>query len=220
MLKLNNELIKEYERLVYSIIKNYATESNKEDLFQEGMMGLIDASKTYKEGSTKFSSFAYMHILGRVLKYIREDRNMKIGRDLIKDYKRVLLLKEQIYKSYGRPASEEDICRILKMDKSRLNEVLLYNEKELSLNKVVSDEEKNIELEDTIYNKEEIDKLDMFDLKEALSNLSKEERDLIYKRYYENMTQAEIAKENSTSQVKIYRYERRILDKLKDKIMI
>ena len=218
MLKLNNELIKEYEKLVYKIIINYANDYNKDDLFQEGMMGIIDASRTYDEKSnTKFSTFAYMHILGRVLKCVREDRNMKISRDLIKDYKKVLITKDYIYKTYGRPASEEEICKVLNMDNERLDEVLRYNESEISINKVIGDSE-NIELADIIYNKEEIDKIDKLCLKDALSGLDPKERDLIYKRYYENMTQTDIAKENNISQVKVYRYERKILDKLKNKI--
>ena len=103
------------------------------------------------------------------------------------------------------------------MDNERLDEVLRYNESEISINKVIGDSE-NIELADIIYNKEEIDKIDKLCLKDALSGLDPKERDLIYKRYYENMTQTDIAKENNISQVKVYRYERKILDKLKNKI--
>ena len=213
---INNELVKEYEKLVYSIIINYANDYNKEDLFQEGMMGIIDASKTYDEKSnTKFSTFAYMHILGRVLKYIREDRNLKISRDLIRDYKKVLITKDHIYKSYGRPAREDEICNILNIDKKRLEEIIRYNESEVSINKIIGEDE-NLTLEDVLSNEE--DKIDKLYLKDALNDLSAEERDLIYKRYYENKTQTEIAKENNISQVKVYRYERKILDKLKDKI--
>lgn len=213
---INNELVKEYEKLVYSIIINYANDSNKEDLFQEGMMGIIDASRTYDEKSnTKFSTFAYMHILGRVLKYVREDRNMKISRDLIKDYRKINSIKEYIYKSYGRPANDEEICKLLNIDKNRLEEVLRYNESEVSINNVIGEDD-NLTLEDVISNNNE--EIDNLYLKDALSDLNREERDLIYKRYYENMTQTEIAKENNISQVKVYRYERKILDKLKDKI--
>ena len=56
-------------------------------------------------------------------------------------------------------------------------------------------------------------------MNDALRTLSKEERKLIYERYYQNKTQTELAKEENTSQVKIYRYERKVLDKLKDKML-
>ena len=88
----------------------------------------------------------------------------------------------------------------------------------MSLNKIISDDEE-ITLEDTIYNIESVDRNDLINLNDALRSLSKKERKLIYERYYQNKTQTELAKEKNTSQVKIYRYERKVLDKLKDKML-
>ena len=48
---------------------------------------------------------------------------------------KVLITKDHIYKTYGRPASEEEICKVLNMDNERLDEVLRYNESEISINK-------------------------------------------------------------------------------------
>ena len=103
------------------------------------------------------------------------------------------------------------------MSENRIVEVLNYNEKELSLNMTINDDEKLV-LEDVLYNKEELDKEDLINLRNALSNLTKEERELIYERYYENKSQTSLAKEKNISQVKVYRYERKVLDKLKDKM--
>ena len=218
MLKLNNELISSYEKLVYSIISKYSNESNKEDLFQAGMIGILDASKKYdQESGIKFTSFAYKYILGEVLKYLREDKNIRISRDIISDHRKIMIAKERIYKSYGRPASIEELSKVLNLSRDRIIEVINYNEGEVSLNKIVSDDEK-ITLEDTIYNKDSLDKNDLINLRDAIKSLSKDERQLIYERYFENKTQTEIAKESNTSQVKVYRYERKVLDKLKDKM--
>lgn len=216
---INNELIKNYEKLVYKIISKYSNESNKDDLFQAGMIGILYASSKYDSKlNVKFSSFAYKYILGEVLKELREDRNIKISRDLIKDYKRIIIARERIYKAYGRPASIRELSKILNLTEKRITEVINYNERELSLNMVVSDDEK-ITLEDTIYNKDEIDKNDLINLKEAFKTLDQSEKELLYKRYYENKTQTELANEYKSSQVKIYRYEKKVLDKLKDKML-
>ena len=219
MLTITNDLIKEYEKLVYSIVQKYSNRYNKDDLIQEGMMGLIDASKKYNSSSgTKFSTYAYMYILGRVLKALREDRNLKISRDLISDYKKIELSKERFYISKGRCPSLEEIAKISKLDINRIEEVLRYNEKEVSINKTFENKDNELSLEDVIYNKDIIDEVDRICLKDAIKDLSKEEKQLIYDRYYENKTQTEIAKENNISQVKVYRLERHILDKLKTKI--
>lgn len=214
MLTLTDELISSYEKLVYSIISKYSNERNKDDLFQAGMMGIIDASKKYDNSSNvKFTSFAYKYILGEVLKCLREDRNIKISRDIIRDYKRINIVKDHIYKMYGRPTNNKELSKLLNMNEERINEVINYNEKELSINMIISDDEK-ISLEDTISD----NRNNYFELNDALKELSDSEKRLIYERYYENKTQTEIAKEKNISQVKVYRYERKILDKLKDKM--
>lgn len=215
---INDELIASYEKLVYKIISKYSNESNKDDLFQAGMLGVINASKNYnKDMNIKFSSFCYKYILGEVLKELREDRNIRVGREIIRDYKKILLARESIYKNYGYYPSTLSLSKILNMSENRIVEVLNYNEKELSLNMTINDDEKLV-LGDVLYNKEELDKEDLINLRNALSNLTKEERELIYERYYENKSQTSLAKEKNISQVKVYRYERKVLDKLKDKM--
>ena len=218
MLTINNELVHTYEKLVYSIIKKYSTSYNKDDLFQVGMLGVLDASKKYDPSSgVKFSSFAYKYILGEVLKYLREDRNIKISRDLISDYRKIYLAKERAYKTLGRSLSDTELSRILNMSKERISEAIKYNEKELSLNNTISDDEK-LTLEDTIKKEEDLEAEDLINLKDAYENLSEDEKIIIYKRYFENKTQTELAKETNMSQVKVYRLERKILDKMKDKM--
>ncbi|MBO6195709.1 MAG: sigma-70 family RNA polymerase sigma factor [Bacilli bacterium] len=218
MLKLNDEIISDYEKLVYSIVNKYSNQSNKEDLFQAGMIGIINASKKYDSNTgIKFTSFAYKYILGEILKYLREDRNIRISRDIIRDHRKVMIIKDKIYKSYGRPATIEEISKILKISKERICDVLNYSEKEISLYKTVGENEE-ITIEDTIYKEENLEREDLINLKEALLELTLDEKKLIYDRYFQNKTQTEIAKEKNIPQVKVYRYERKVLDKLKDKM--
>lgn len=218
MLTLTDDIITNYERLVYSIVNKYSNESNKEDLFQVGMIGVINASKKYNSNiGVKFTSFAYKYILGEILKYLREDKNIRVSRDILNDYRKICLEKDRIYKEYGRTSNDYEISNNLDISLERINEVYNYNEKEISINTIISDDEKNT-LEDIIYRKDNIDKNDLIDLKYALKDLTYNEKKLIYERYFNNRTQTDIAKENNIPQVKVYRLERKILDKLKDKI--
>ena len=219
MLKIDNSLVDSYKKLVFGIVKNYSNEYNKDDLYQAGMLGLLEASKKYDIYSgVKFTTFAYKYILGEILKYLREDRNMKIGRDLISDYKKIMYTKDYIYKTYGRTYSNTELSKITGISEDRINEAILYNEKEVSLNKKIDEEDNNIELKDIIKVEENINKDDLILLKDALSTLNEKEKSIIYQRYYENKSQTEIANQENITQVKVYRYERKILDKLKDKM--
>lgn len=202
------------EKLVYSVISKYSNIYNKEDLFQVGMMGAIMAYQKYDESlGVKYSTYAYKYILGEVLKYLREDRNIRVSRDIINDYKKIMIGRDYIYKEYGR-VEDSKLCKILGISEERLNEVLKYNDNVVSLNKPIGEE---ITLEDTIKDNS-MDLNDRVALETAFNELDTEEKRLIYERYYNNLTQTEIAKKNNTSQVKVYRLERKILDKLKDKM--
>ena len=57
--------------------------------------------------------------------------------------------------------------------------------------------------------------LDKVLLEELLGRLEAEERKLIYMRYFQDMTQTEIARQLHISQVQVSRMEKRILKKLK-----
>ena len=72
------KLIEESEYIVYHVINKYSYYFDKEDLYQVGMLGLLNALKHFdNQKNTKFSSFAYFYVLGEVTKYIRDKANRK-----------------------------------------------------------------------------------------------------------------------------------------------
>ena len=78
------EQLLEYENLVYSIINKYSG-FDRDDLYQVGIMGLVQAYKNYKSSfNVKFSSYAYYYILGEVTKYIRENKSIRVSKDVLK----------------------------------------------------------------------------------------------------------------------------------------
>lgn len=66
------EIIEEFKLMIYSFINKYDLEYgdylvDKEDLFQEGCIALIDACRTFKDNNTtKFSTYAYIIIERRI----------------------------------------------------------------------------------------------------------------------------------------------------------
>ena len=81
------ESILDYEKMVYSIISKYSYNKNDlEDLYQVGMIALSHACDNFKEGyNTKFSSYAHLYIKGEILKYIRENRLVKVNKSYFKN---------------------------------------------------------------------------------------------------------------------------------------
>ena len=78
------EELLDYNGLIYKIISKYPKRYDYDDLYQVGMIGLIDAYKHYNSDyGTKFSSFAYYYIVGEVNKYIRENSSVKVSKELV-----------------------------------------------------------------------------------------------------------------------------------------
>ena len=78
-------LIMNNERLIYSIANYFKNYQSKEDLYQAGCLGLITAYKKYDPNMhCKFTTYAYPYILGEMRKLVREDKGLKISREITK----------------------------------------------------------------------------------------------------------------------------------------
>ena len=216
MLKLNNELIMQYEKLVLSIVNKYASNYNREDLYQVGMNTLVSIAPKYDENSgVKFSTYAYKYILGEILKYLRDDKNIHVSREFISLNRKINVAIDHFYKTFGYVPTTKELSKITSIEEDKIMEVLSVNQNTESLDKTYDD---GLTLFDKVSSIDKVSKDDLISLKYALSELSAEDRDLIYQRYYEEKTQTEIANEMNISQVKVYRMERKILDELNSKI--
>lgn len=214
MIEIDSKFVEVNKRLVYSIVNKYCNKENFDDLYQVGWTAIIEVSKKFDSSKgIKFSTYAYKHILGAILEYIREDKNLKTGRDILRNNKNIQKYKNEFYITHGRYPSSLEISEYLNIDEYKISDIENVCKYEESLDTTLLDDD--IPLFETISSKEKMSKEDYIALKESLRNLSNEEKNYIYQRYYENKTQTQLAKENNTNQVKIYRYERAILDKLK-----
>ena len=218
MLKLTDDMMKLYEKKVIFIANKYSNNSNREDLISQGKLGLLKAAKKYDETlGIKFSTFSEKYILGEILEYIRNDKSIRVSRDFIRLKKKIDLTIKEYYEIKKRYPSIKEISYILKESENKIIEVLNINQNVSSLDETINESD-NILLKDTIIKKENISQDDLICLKDALNDLSKEERNIINERYYNGKTQSELAKELNTSQVKVYRMEKKILDELNYKM--
>ena len=198
------EEVLNYEGLIYSIINKYPKRYDRDDLYQVGMLGLIDAYKHFnKNYDTKFSTFAYYYIVGEVNKYIRESSSLKVSRDLIELKKKILKVKELMLQKLGREPSNLEISLYLEVDEELVDEALIATDEVTSI--------------DEVYNIGDYDKVsaDILDLKNEIDKLPEKEKKIILARYYNDMTQSEVSKILGISQVQVSRNETKILQKLK-----
>lgn len=214
------ELILENRNLIYSITKYFEKYSNKEDLFQAGCIGMILAYKNYDANmNVKFTTYAYPYILGEMKKLVREDKSVKISRNIqslsLKIEKANILLTQKLM----RDPTIVELSDFLEIPISMIEDALNSIRPIYSIDEPLNNDGKEITLQDTIGKIDNMNMDDLLLLKEELTKLNPFEKKLISKRYMNDMTQQQTAKELGISQVQVSRGEQKILTKLKSKLV-
>ena len=208
--------ILEYEALVKKIASKYSRYGDYDDLYQAGMMGLLKALKEYKPGIAKFSTYAYTWIIGEITTYIRENQTLKKSKDIIRLSRQIEKCRELLFQKLQREPTDLEISLITEIDEEKIREIRILNQNTESLDYITE------ESSESLYNSIKTYDINIdsehLDLKNELSKLSEDERNLIYDRYYQGYTQSELSKELGMSQVQISRKEAKILQKLKVKL--
>lgn len=208
------------EKFIYSIIHKYFPNyENKEDLFQVGYIGFLKAKEKYQSNyGTKLSTYAYPFIYGEIRKYVREDKPLKISREIsllaLKIEKASALLCQKI----GRTPTVSELSYYLEIPEEKIIEAKNSYQAVSSLDERVNGEGKELTLQDFIADPKKMDLDTLITLKEELSKLSSEEKKLIEYRYIKDCTQSETAKYLGISQVQVSRNETKVLTKLRNRM--
>lgn len=171
-------------------------------------------SSCVQNSSAKFSTYAYYYVLGEVTKYLREDRTVKISRDLIKLNQSIEKAKDLLRQKLLREPTDLEISLFLDIDEEKVmmaKNATMYVQ---SLDEMVDDEEKLSYYNSIQTYDKEMDS-SIMDLNGELERLSIEDRQIIYDHYYKGYTQSEISRNMGISQVQVSRRENKILEKLK-----
>ena len=208
--------ISQNENLIYKIAGYFNDYGNIEDLYQAGCIGAIKASKNYDENrGTKFSSFAYPYILGEMKDLVRKNNPVKISKEIFSLNKKVAEAKSSLMQAFLREPTIEELSVYLEMDEADIEEILNYNFFVSSIDSTYGDT--NMLMEEVISDENvDIDTLIM--IKTMISNLEEPERSIMIKRYYEDMTQTEVANSLGLKQTFVSRHEAKVLKHLRKTI--
>ena len=206
----------EYEGLVYSIINKYGYYFDRDDLYQVGMIGLINAFNNFDESyNIKFSSYAYYYVLGEVTKFVRENRSFKVSKEMIKLNSSIERCREVMAQRLGREPTDTEVSLFLDIEVEKVVEVRNLMQEVRSLDYQIDED---VSLYNSVMSFDSETRDDVLDLKEELSKLSDDEKRLIEARYYKDMTQSEVSRTLGMSQVQVSRKEGKILEKLKSRL--
>ena len=190
-----------------------------EDLFQIGSIGLLKAVDRFDLNyQVKFSTYAVPVIAGEIRRFLRDDGMIKVSRSLKENYLKICRIRETLQGKLGREPTVQELADILKISPEEVAAAAeSAAEVESIYRPVYQGDGTDISLADRIPRKDDPQErlMDRIFLEEMLKKLEPGEKRLICMRYFQDMTQTEIAGILGISQVQVSRMEKRILETLR-----
>ena len=226
---LKSKIVSAYKPLIEYIARKLLF--NKDDfldLVQVGSIGLLKALDYYDpDKETTFATYASSHVLGEIRHYLRDKmRLLKMPRRIVELQSKIQKYIRTTQQEMGVAPTIQQIASATDLDEESIVEAIdaLHHSSIVSLDKplfedntqsvlesVVSDVEDPLVLEsDTLLTKQL--------LNQALEKLPLRLQNIIYLKFYEGLTQREIAARVQLSQVHISRLIKESIDKLKELI--
>ena len=152
-------------------------------------------------------------IIGEIKRYLRDDGILKVSRSLKENHYRIYQVREALTRRLEREPTTGEMAEEMGISIEELVMTMESGAEVESLHKTIyQGEGTEISLMDKLPEKENRQEkvLDRIFLEEILGTLEAKERRLIYMRYFQNMTQMEIAHELGVSQVQVSRMEKKL----------
>ena len=205
------EVLLENQNLIYSIASKFTKYKDKDDLFQAGCIGMIEAYKNYdKDKNTKFTTYAYPYIFGEISKYVREDHTVKLSRDMSRLKNKVEVARNYLAQNLMHTPSIKELSDYLEIEEETIKNLLEYNDP-YSMDELFKDD---LSMHELVPDKQ-LDINTLLALKNEIESLGEPERTIMLERYYNDLTQTEVAKNLGITQVDVSRREKKVLTKLK-----
>ncbi len=195
----------------------------KEDMMQVARIAVYDALRRFEvDKGIRFKTYAYRTVSGKLLNYYRDNVWQVSVPRKYRDLAPLLNKAEsEFLKQKGREASESELAKILSADVNLLKETREAKNamQAVSLSASGTDDETS-----TLINILGSDDNNLVaiehkhDLKAAMEELDETERQIIYYRYFEEMTQSKVGELLNLSQMQVSRLERKALNKMREKI--
>lgn len=186
-----------------------------EELYSAGCIGLLKAVKAFDQNrGVQFSTYAVPVILGEMKRLFRDGGTVKVSRTLKEHAMQLQQLQEMFQQVHGRAATIVELSQGSGLSSEAVAEALCAVQPPLSLTAAAEENQLDIPVPapDTELG-------DVLALRQVMQTLPKPDQLLLQMRYFQNMTQTEIAKRLGISQVQVSRKEKKLLTHLRTELL-
>lgn len=196
----------------------------RDDLVQVARVGLVNAVIRFDvDAGSDFVSFAVPTIMGEVRRHFRDNSwSVKVPRRLKELHLRLGATTAEMSQRLGRAPTPSELAAELEMDREEIVEGLIagssYNT--LSIDGAGGGTEEAPAIADTLGNLDlNLDQIDNREsLRPLLASLPERERQVLLLRFFESLTQTQIAERVGISQMHVSRLLAKSLTKLRDQL--
>jgi RNA polymerase sigma-B factor len=224
-IQVRNRLVVLHERMVRYLASRFGSGAGTslEDLVQVGYVGLIAAIDRFDpDKGVSFVTFAVPTILGEIKRYFRDQTwGLKAPRRLRELGLSLRKLREQLEQSLGRPPTIAEMAEAANVSEERLLQAMDLDRiyQPASLDAHLQDEngdDKSSFWEAIGRSDPELIAIEEREMvRHALERLDQRQRTIIYYRFFEEASQAEVAGKLGISQMHVSRLERQALKRLR-----
>lgn len=218
---VKDEIVMDNLKLVLSAVKPYRSQKySLDDLFQIGVIGLIKSIDNFDVSkNVMFSTYAVPMIRGEIKRYVRDSVSiLRVSRQVKDLAYHCFKAKEELTQQLERSPTYEEISKYLNIKKEQVKEAFESFNPVTSFSEPINNtDEDSLELYDIISDPEDLEEkvITNLTLKTALNSLDEIERRIIDNRYFEGLTQMEVAQEFNISQAQVSRLEKQALKNMR-----
>jgi len=222
--RARDELIERFLPLARKLARRYVQSSEPyEDLVQVASLGLVKAVERFDpDRGFAFSSFAVPTIVGELKRYFRDTAwALHVDRGAQERVRRITDAQQKLSSRTGRMPTVDELAQYLEMSQEAVLDGLQTAEAygAVSLDApLAGEEDEETSRLDAIG--EEDERLDLVDqhatIFAAARHLPNREREILFLRFGEDLTQSEIAERVGVSQMQVSRLLRRSLQRLRE----
>lgn len=219
--RLKAQLVEAYSSLVHFLARKFQNRGEPiDDIVQVGFLGLIKAIDRFDPDlGNEFTTFATPTVTGEIKRYFRDKGwAIRFPRRLQELYQAVVRTNEELKNELGRQPTVQEVAERLGVTGDDVLEAMETGPAHtpISIEASAGGEEGRSLLETVGGDDPGLERVEMRDLlQRAMQHLTPRERAIMAMRFYDEMSQSEIAKRLGISQMHVSRLQRAALEQLR-----
>jgi RNA polymerase sigma-B factor len=222
--RARSELVERTLPLARTLARRYANKGEAlDDLEQVAALGLVKAIDRFDlDREVRFTTFAVPTIAGEIKRHFRDRGWMvRVPRDVQELSARLAIVRERLTRELGRSPRVQELARAAEAGIEQVLEALGAADayRALSLDEPLGDglgPMESLGSDDAGFERVEQRAL----LRSGLTHLPAREREILHLRFYEGLTQREIAGRVGVSQMHVSRLIRRSIEALREQLVV